>query len=443
MKKLLFTTFLYLVMIPLSAEEIIGQWNGVLDVLGDQFTLVFHIETDENGYTASFDSPDQGIRGVPFSDSTLNNPELRLVAENIGAVYAGVLTNNTVVGTWSQSGQSFPLTLFREKVENVQPNRPQEPHKPYPYYEEEIRFDNIQDGITLAGTLTLPNQHGPFPAVILITGSGPQNRDEEVFGHKPFLVLADHLAKNGIAVLRFDDRGTAGSTGIYDTATSADFATDVESGVQFLLDRKEIDSSEIGLIGHSEGGLIAPIVANRTKAVSFIVLLAGPGVPGKEISLMQAMTLEDYDPAQQESYHRFFKTAIDIASSNMALSEIKSDLTEHYKTSEHLLRAMLPSGYNLDAFIDVAVETSTRPWSRFFYNHDPAKELRTITIPVLSLIGTHDVQIPAEVNNPAIQTALEQAGNPNFTIKDLENLNHMFQESETGMIKQPFFCKFL
>ena len=271
---------------------------------------------------------------------------------------------------------------------------------------------------------------------MLISGSGPQNRDEEVFGHKPFLVLADHLTRNGIAVLRYDDRGTAESTGNYATATSKDFAQDVLHAVAFLKNQPAIDSAKIGLIGHSEGGLIAPMVANQSPDVSFIVLLAGTGVTGKEISLMQSQTLTPLDIPDREAFQQFNKKTIEIASSDKDISVLREELTQHYQRSKSTIKQMLPDGMDVDAFIKQQVETSIRPWSRFFYNYDPATELRQLTVPVLSLIGTHDVQVPAEMNHPAIRRALKEAGNKDYTIKELEGLNHMFQESKTGNMQE-------
>lgn len=433
MKKLIFTISLFILASgTLSAQDVTGAWNGVLDVMGNQLELVFHIEKSDSGYIATFDSPDQGAKEIPFTSAVYDAPNLKLTANNIAAVYEGTLKTDSLIGTWNQGGRSFELNMYRDKVEKEKLRRPQYPEKPYPYIEEEVTFKNEADSLTLAGTLTVPDKQGPHPTVILISGSGPQNRDEEVFGHKPFLVLADHLTQNGIAVLRYDDRGTAQSTGDHSTATSKDFAGDVLSAVEYLKTRKEIDANNIGLIGHSEGGLIAPMVANDTDDVAFIVMLAGTGVPGKEISLMQARTLTPLDIPDEEAYQQFTEKSIRIASSEGDVSVLKEKLTRHYKNYEQVIRSMLPEGTDIDSFINQQVEASLRPWARFFYNHDPATELNKLTIPVLSLIGTNDVQVPAEMNHPPIRKALEEAGNKHYTVKELEGLNHMFQESETG-----------
>ena len=274
--------------ISLSAQDIIGQWNGVLKVQGTQLRLVFNVTKTDNSISSTMDSPDQGANGIPTSTTSFENSILKITIANAKIEYEGRLgTDNIIVGTFKQGGQSFPMNLSKNKIEKEKLARPQEPKKPYSYYSEDITFENKKAGISLSGTLTLPNKEGVFPVVILISGSGPQNRDEELLGHKPFLVLSDYLTKNGIAVLRYDDRGTALSKGDFKNATSADFAIDVESAIAYLKTRKEINKKKIGLIGHSEGGLIAPMVANKSKDISFIVLLAGPGLKGDEILLLQ------------------------------------------------------------------------------------------------------------------------------------------------------------
>ncbi|NBC02173.1 MAG: alpha/beta fold hydrolase [Bacteroidetes bacterium] len=431
-----FICLISLLISNLKAQDITGDWNGVLEMMGTQVTLVFHIQHSDSGYIGTLDSPDQGAMGMPFTAVEYNNNKLILREANIGAFYEGKPAADSIVGTWNQGGQTFELNMYREKVEKKTYNRPQEPEKPYPYYEEEVVFENSRDSLTLAGTLTLPEESGSFSAVILISGSGPQDRNEEVFGHRPFLVLADYLTRQGIAVLRYDDRGTAESTGDFASATSQDFANDVLSAIDYLKGRDEIDESRIGLIGHSEGGLIAPIVVNRSDDVDFMILLAGTGVPGKEISRMQGRTLMDIEVSDREAYNLFIDATIEIASSNKPTNIKKKQLTQHYKNSQKVINELMPEGLDFDFFIEQQVEGSLRPWSQFFFNHDPADELSKITIPVLSLIGSNDVQVPAEMNHPPIQKALHEAGNEDVVIKELDGLNHMFQESETGSISE-------
>lgn len=272
---ILFTLLLSVCIV--SAQEISGKWYGMLKLPGTELTIVVNISKTEAGaYTATMDSPDQGAFGIPVNSVTFENKQLELKIDALQAAYKAELVDMVLKGTFTQMGQDLNLNLSQEEIKKPKALRPQEPQKPYPYHDEEVTFTNSKAGIKLAGTLTLPNKSGKFPAVVLISGSGPQNRDEEVFGHKPFLVLADYLTRNGIAVLRFDDRGVNLSEGDHSTATSADFATDVESAVAYLKTRSEIDHKKIGLMGHSEGGLIAPMVAAKDKSIAFIVLLAGP-----------------------------------------------------------------------------------------------------------------------------------------------------------------------
>ena len=234
----------------IHAQDITGQWNGVLKIQGTQLRLVFNITKSEQGYSATMDSPDQGAKNIPVTSTTFENGNLKLSIAKINMEYEGIFNNGSTViaGTFKQGGMSFPMNLMREKIEKEKRNRPQEPTLPYPYKSEDVTFENKKAGITLAGTLSVPNQAGVYPTVVLISGSGPQNRDEELLGHKPFLVLSDYLTRNGIAVLRVDDRGTAQSKGDFKSATSQDFAADVEAAVAYLKTRKEVNQKQIGLI---------------------------------------------------------------------------------------------------------------------------------------------------------------------------------------------------
>src|SRR5690606_29142835 len=257
MKKL-FTLIILMATTFAIAQDITGTWNGKLEFQGVQLRMVVNISQNEAGeYNGTMDSPDQGAKGIPLSNITFSNNSLAFSVPAAGVQYKRDLKDGIITGTFSQAGTSLPLNLSK----GLGVNRPQEPKAPFPYYSEDITFKNEKEGITLAGTLTLPEKTGNYPAVILISGSGPSNRNEEIADHKPFLLLADHLTKNGIAVLRFDDRGVGESGGDFQKATSADFATDVEAAFKYLKTRPEINKKKIGLLGHSEGGMIAPMVA--------------------------------------------------------------------------------------------------------------------------------------------------------------------------------------
>jgi uncharacterized protein len=277
---------------PPSVE---GSWLGALKVQDIQLRIVFNITRESNGtLSATLDSPDQGAKGIPMDTVTFTGGELKITAASLAGGYVGKFSadGKTITGTWTQAGRSFPLDLARSQRPVVAAvRRPQEPKPPYPYLEEEVSYPNKEAGIKLAGTLTMPKAGGPFPAVILITGSGPENRDEALMGHKPFKVLADYLTRRGIAVLRSDDRGVGKSTGDFAKATTEDFASDALAGVAYLKTRKEIDPKHIGLIGHSEGGIIAPMAVVRSRDVAFLVLIAGTGFPGDHIIVRQTIDI--------------------------------------------------------------------------------------------------------------------------------------------------------
>ena len=274
---------------PAFAQNITGSWGGTLDIQGNKLRLVFNITKTDSAYVTKLDSPDQGAFGLPTTKTTFGDNRLEIVASGLGLSYSGTLEQDSINGTFSQGGMSFPLIL--KPVSMPELNRPQMPKEPLPYKTEEVMIANKKDDVYLSGTLTMPDSAALFPAVILIAGSGPNDRDETVFGHKPFLVLADYLTRNGFAVLRYDKRGVGKSSGDYRKATTEDFASDVQAAIEFLKQRNEIDKKRIGLIGHSEGGTIAPMVAAKNKNVDYIVLMAGMGVKASEILLDQNVIL--------------------------------------------------------------------------------------------------------------------------------------------------------
>jgi uncharacterized protein len=324
--------------------------------------------------------------------------------------------------------------IFWNKKPSIK--RPQEPTKPYSYYSEEVTFRNTEANITLAGTLTLPAKEGNYPAAILISGSGPQNRDEELAGHKPFLVISDFLTKNGIAVLRFDDRGFGLSSGDFKSATTLDFATDVESAIAYLKTRKEIHKAKIGLVGHSEGGLVAPMVAAKSKDVNFIVLLAGPGMKGDKGLILQQELIQRAMGIPEASIQQSKKvneevSAIILNSTNT--QRLKADLTQYTKENfEHMPTYLKPANLTKELFIVAQINRISTPGFQYLVKYDPAPALAKVTCPVLALNGEKDLQVPPKEHLTAIGKALKQGGNPNVTIKELPNLNHLFQECQTG-----------
>ena len=436
MKKLTLCILAILITSSVLGQDITGQWNGLLNVQGMKLRLVFHITKTDQGYSSTMDSPDQGAAGIPMSSTVFENPKLILKLDAAGIEYTGELKEEMVIGTFKQSGMSFPMDLKRESIEKPVVNRPQEPKKPYPYVLEEVTFENKEAGVKLAGTLTLPAKEGKYPAVVLITGSGPQNRDEELFGHKPFLVLADHLTRNGIAVLRYDDRGTAQSTGDFNQATSVDLATDVEAAIAYLKGRKDINKKHIGLIGHSEGGIIAPMVAGKTKSVSFIVLLAGTGIPGDQLLLLQqeligrASGMSESDLLKNKEIN---KKCFEIIVKSSDQDQLKADLTGYLKQMINEFPAdQKPAGMSDDDLIKMLLNQTTSPWMQYFLKYDPAPALQKVKCPVLALNGEKDLQVPPKENLEAIEKALEKGRNKKGTIQEMPGLNHLFQECTIG-----------
>jgi len=282
--KILFAALFFIIpfqtILSQGNEKIKGNWLGTLKISTLELRVVFKvIENEDSSLKTTLDSPDQGAFGISVDSTIYIDPDVRFVVAAVNGYYEGKFEQDSIVGSWTQ-GSSFPLTLT--KTENIEPpKRPQEPKPPFPYNEEDVTFPNKDANLNLAGTFTSPKEGDSFPAVILISGSGPQNRNEELLGHKPFLVLADYLTKNGIAVLRFDDRGIGESTGDFSFATTKDFTTDILTAVEYLKTRDDVN--KIGLIGHSEGGVIAPLAAVQSDDIDFIIMMAGPGMNGKEI----------------------------------------------------------------------------------------------------------------------------------------------------------------
>ncbi|MFA6702443.1 MAG: alpha/beta fold hydrolase [Dysgonamonadaceae bacterium] len=439
MKKtfLLLTLLLLTVQNQIFSQNIEGDWNGALNISGVQLRLIFHIEQTENGLKGTMDSPDQGAKGLTLNAVSFENSILKLSMKQIGMEYQGTLSGDSIIGKFSQMGAQLPLNLYRKAIEKITLIRPQEPKEPFDYYVEEVTLENAKDGITLAGTLTLPAKTEKTPVVVLISGSGAQNRDEELFGHKPFLVIADYLTRNGIGVLRFDDRGVGASKGNYNSATSADLANDVEAAVSYLMTKSQIDKKNIGLIGHSEGGLIAPMVAQRNKNVAFIILLAGPGLRGDKLLELQTLAVTKANGASDELVKRmlkFNKGTYDLVLNSNDTEKLKIDL-ENYLQKAFKENPDFTPGFSteqLNSYIKASVAQMTTPWMKYYIKYDPYPTLTKLKIPVLALNGAKDTQVAPKENLEAIRKAFDESGNKKLTAIELPNLNHLFQESTTG-----------
>lgn len=419
----------------LTVENLPGNWSGEMEVSGSKLELVFKVQKSEDDkLSAILDVPAQGAYNLPVKNVEMINDSVFFHVEMIMGRYSGKMANDTTItGTWRQGDMDFQLSLT--KTENTSElKRPQTPQPPFPYSSEEVEYLNPVSGLKLAGTLAIPENADNCPAVILITGSGAQDRDETIFGHKPFWVIADYLTRNGIAVLRVDDRGVGASEGNVNEATSEDFSFDVTAGLEFLKGRNEIDPAKIGLIGHSEGGLVAPMVASQTEDVAFIVLLAGPGVPGEELLYEQIKLINRAAGVSEEQLEQNLKI-------QKAIFEIVRTEKDSAKRLDRLQRTFSNGMYPMmqaeqKKAIDMQLQSVNNPWFRYFLSYDPRPALRRVKCPVLALNGEKDLQVPPKQNLPAVEKALNEGGNPNFKTMELENLNHLFQSCETGAISE-------
>ena len=413
-----------------------GSWQGVLKVSGMELRIVFNVSDTDSGLKVTMDSPDQSAFGIKVDSASFKNDSVYFYSAGVQGYYNGLYKKDSIDGNWHQAGSSWPLVLKKsEKVEA--PEYPEFPEKPYPYNEEEVKFEDKKAGIELAGTLTTPKEGGPFPAVVLVTGSGPQDRDETLLGHKPFLILADYLTRQGIAVLRYDDRGVGKSGGNFSGATTKDFVNDALAAIDYLKGRKDIINNETGIIGHSEGGLIGPLAAVESKDVNFIVLMAGPGVSGRDILFEQSKLIEKAIGRSQEKIDgdlqlagKIYDVVENEKDSLTAVSKIDSIYREYYTTLDSADKADF--GTNPEALFEKQAQTVLSPWFKFFLTYNPEPTLEKVKVPVLAVNGANDMQVPPEQNLPVIENALKKGGNKDYKIVEIPKLNHLFQTSETG-----------
>jgi pimeloyl-ACP methyl ester carboxylesterase len=414
-----------------------GIWQGEIDAGMGKLGVAFQVGVDDRGrLKAVLAVPDQGLTGIKVDQVAIEWPNVRLVVSGVKGGFSGRIdhTHDSIEGTWEQAGRRFPLTLRRTREIHAT-HRPQEPTRPFPYDELEVRFENPRAGIILAGTLTIPRGGRGYPAVVLIPGSGPHDRDETIFGHKPFLIIADHLTRSGTAVLRFDGRGVGESTGDRRESTSQDFATDVESAVVFLRSREEIDDRWIGLLGHSEGGIIAPIVASRDPLIAFMILLAGSGMNGESILLSQGERVlrasgvdERLVQINRRVQERLFK-AVHEGKDADAMQAVMRDMLREEVPQED--REMLEKQGFSDGYFMEQAKAMVLPWMRHFLSYDPIPALEKVRCPVLALFGERDTQVPPDENTEPVRKALGK-GDKRSSVVVLPRLNHLFQEAETG-----------
>lgn len=428
---------------PVPGDGLAGEWAGVLDVGAAKLRLALHIKSGpDETLKGSLDSLDQGGKPIGIDTIEFAKPAVTLKMAAIGGAYTGKMNEDGSVldGTWSQGDQKFPLTFHRTE-EAFTLKRPQLPKAPFPYEAKDVTFRNTGAKLNLAGTLITPKGNGPFPAVLFVTGSGPQDRDESLMGHKPFLVIADYLARRGVASLRYDDRGFAQSQGSHMGSTVGDFATDAEAGITFLAAHEKIDKKAIGIIGHSEGGLSGPRAATAKKEVTFLVLLAPPGEPLSDLLDRQARDLLTARGLEKDLIDRALEDRDEdrkvLLDESLKPAERHKQLLERSrkwskKFNEEELKLLEYSEERITQQLGLV----TTPWYRSLMGEDPADYLKQLKIPILALFGEKDVQVAPEVNANALEAALKTAGNPDVTVTVLPQLNHLFQHSETGAMEE-------
>jgi len=431
------------------ADSAAGHWEGAVAVAGQNIITRVDLAADGGALKGAVDFPGQNALGLPLEKVSQQGKKVHfeVLPAPRTAVFDGELVDpDRIQGAFSQAGFTGDFSLIRKQVATPEA---------VPYREEEVKVSN--GDVTLAGTLTLPSGGGPYPAVVLISGSGPENRDEEIFGFKIFRVLADALTRKGIAVLRYDDRGVGGSSAGTTLDTSETFAGDVAAAVQYLKGRPEVNPKEIGLLGHSEGGIIAPMVAVSSPDVAYVILMSGPGVPGSRIIVEQARLISEASgtsTADLKEQAALQKRSIDAALTGQGWDEVKADLIAYFKKAA----AAMPESQrkalgDVDAWAAKSVEAQIAlmqsPWMQFFLAHDPATVLEKVQVPVLALFGGLDLQVPAEENRAAIEKALERGGNKDVTVKVFPDANHLYQAAKTGspaeyaMLKPEFTPGFL
>lgn len=415
-----------------------NDWVGV--IVKPKLPMIFHITGDSlSGFHATFDNPAQRIMGVKCKQVTIKGDSLTIeLGGGIPVTYRGKYqpARDSISGVWVQGEKATPLDLKRMI-------RPQTPKPPFHYRFDSVEYDNTGRTVHLGATLTRPEGSKKYPVAILITGSGQQDRDETLFDHKPFAVIADYLTEMGIAVLRVDDRGKGKSTGDVQQATSADFADDVLTSIAYLKTRTDIDTARMGLIGHSEGGFIAPLVYSKWPHLRFLVLLAGPGVPGSEIVLRQQTDpVKDISQAAYAAYYPLIKTKLKILNEtygepdSITLSQVKTEFIQWQKGVPDSILDMLHARNVPAELYATQVSLEMRPWFRYFYKTDPARFLQQVKCPVLALNGEKDSQVDAVQNITAIHAALRKGGNRSVTTHIFPGLNHLFQHCGTGSFSE-------
>ncbi|MDX1393304.1 MAG: alpha/beta fold hydrolase [Gemmatimonadota bacterium] len=426
--------------IPLYAQEtgVEGRWTGGLSILGQDLGFSVEFERSEGDLRARIDIPTQGALGLALRrvSETGASVHFELPAGPGLAVWDGERAGDVIEGTFTQAGAEGTFRVMRDDAAGAGAPPEDPPDEDVPYRQQELAFDN--GDVHLEGTLTLPEDGGPFPAVVMVTGSGAQNRDEELFGFRPFRIIADHLTRRGVAVYRYDDRGVGNSTGNVGLSTTSDFADDVLAAIAMLSAHEEIDDGRIGIVGHSEGGVVAPLAASRSGSVAFVVLIAPTSVPGADVIFEQGAEIArtaGQSEAQiangQALQRRIFEAVADGEDLAALRGELDTVIRAQLAASPEAQRAAIT---DVDAFVDAQLDQQlaavASPWFRFFLTYDPAPALRRTTVPVLAIFGERDLQVTPSQNRGPLAEAL--GANPDVTIETLPGANHLFQTATTG-----------
>ena len=416
-----------------------GTWEGDLDAGMQKLRLVFDIrETSAGHIKLTMQSPQQSAMQMPADTAFINGETIGMEMTKFNISFSGKLLNDTIIAGEFIQGAAFPLQLKKvEKASAVsKPKRPQTPKPPFTYKSIDVSFNNKNKSINFGATLTLPDTSGlqKYPAVILISGSGAQDRDETILGHKPFAVIADHLTKNGFAVLRVDDRGVGKTSGNHTTATSADFADDAEAALDFLQTNKWINPKQVGLIGHSEGGMIAPLLASRRKDIKAIVLLAGPGITGAKLLTEQnvAISKSNGTPAAvADSFGLLFENitqAIVMAKDSTAAKQNIKQLVQKWNVGDGTKKLFKLNTLNdIEAYTLEITHQLFSPWFKYFLSYNPAQALSGLQCSVLALNGSKDLQVLPQSNLAGIRKALNKSKSKSYEVKEIDGVNHLFQ----------------
>jgi dienelactone hydrolase len=430
--------FLFFIHTSYPQQTIDGSWSGAISIMGSELGIDVRFKTDTDSLRATIDIPQQNAKDLKLIHVEYTSPKVyfELPAGTSTAVFDGKLEGDSIKGKFTQAGMEGEFHLVKGELKTEQK---EEITELLPYNSEEVTFTN--GDIKFAGTLTIPKTEGKHPTVVMITGSGPQNRDEELFGFKPFKIIADYLTRNGIAVLRYDDEGVGGSTGkSVSQYTTEDFAGDVLEAVKFLKTRNDINPEQIGLIGHSEGGIVAPLAASKSKAIAFIVLMAGTGVKGIDILKEQAKLIMEANKTPEEDIKAnedIIDKGCKLLESNGNLEDLrpeveKMELMSYNNLPEEKKNAIKDKDEYIKTMVDAKIKQFSSPWMKFFLSYDPAPTLEKVKCPVLMLFGELDLQVPPAQNKAPMEKALQEGSNKDYMSVVFPKANHLFLSAVTG-----------